>query len=236
LKKNKKLILPNYTQVPNLFLDNLYQFEGSEVKVFLAICRKTIGWHKVSDRISYSQLNKITGLSTNGLKNAIDRLVNEGLITQKMTKNGYIYDISVSLSDRAVSLSDTDRVSLSDSTKESIKKINIKEKHIYYNFDMVLLTEKEHDTLIKKYGEKSTKLIIEKLHYAKLSKGYQYKSDYGALNSWVIKDTGIKEVIPVDAAESTKKKKQADIIRIMKDNGVDWPEAVKLYKDQCEKR
>ena len=46
----------NYTQIANEFLDQMHKYTGETVKVFLAISRKTIGWHKLSDRISYSQL------------------------------------------------------------------------------------------------------------------------------------------------------------------------------------
>ena len=61
----ERMNLPTYTQIPNLFLENMHKYHGASVKVFLTICRKTIGWHKLSDRISYSQIMKDTGLSKN---------------------------------------------------------------------------------------------------------------------------------------------------------------------------
>lgn len=51
----------------------------------------------------------------------------------------------------------------------------------------VHMTEKEYNTLVEKYGEKDTKWIIETLGYWKMSKGKKYASDYGAINSWVVK-------------------------------------------------
>lgn len=59
---------PNHTQIPNKFLDErMLKMSGSAVKVFLAIARKTFGWHKheLRDRISFSQLRKLSGVSSN---------------------------------------------------------------------------------------------------------------------------------------------------------------------------
>ena len=54
------MLVNNYTQISNEFIDMLSNFSGASVKIFLAISRKTIGWHKISDRISYSQLEKMS--------------------------------------------------------------------------------------------------------------------------------------------------------------------------------
>jgi phage replication O-like protein O len=73
--------LPNHTQIPNQFLDVVMQdLSGSAVKVFLAICRKTIGWHKVSDAISYSQLKALTGLGNSAVSTALMELERAELI------------------------------------------------------------------------------------------------------------------------------------------------------------
>ena len=71
------LEIPNHTQVPNAFIETvLKDLGGAAVKVFLCICRKTIGWHKLTDRVSYSQLVELTGLSRRtvgvGLKNLLE--------------------------------------------------------------------------------------------------------------------------------------------------------------------
>jgi hypothetical protein len=50
----------------------------------------------------------------------------------------------------------------------------------------VFLAESEHETLVKKYGEEFTMKCIEKLSGYKLSNGKEYKSDYGAINYWVV--------------------------------------------------
>jgi phage replication O-like protein O len=109
------MILPmNYTQVSNDFIALLPELTGEEVKIFLAISRKTIGWHKTSDRISYSQLKALTGIRHNvTLKKAALHLVDLGLvaISGDDTK-GYVYDL-------AISPDDTGTISRRDTTKET---------------------------------------------------------------------------------------------------------------------
>ena len=60
-----------------------------------------------------------------------------------------------------------------------------KEKDKYR--DLVTLTKIEHDKLIKEFGEPGTNWMLDKLNAYKLSKGKTYKSDYGAILTWVVK-------------------------------------------------
>ena len=84
---------PNYTQVPNVFLDELMSaLTGSELKVLMYITRRTFGFGKRSDNISLNQiangitkkdgtaLDKGTGLSKKQIINAINKLVDKGII------------------------------------------------------------------------------------------------------------------------------------------------------------
>jgi phage replication O-like protein O len=68
---------PNYTQIPNAVLDLMADMGEAELRVVLAIARQTFGWHKKRDKISLSQLTKLTGMSrpavVNGLKAGIER-------------------------------------------------------------------------------------------------------------------------------------------------------------------
>jgi len=52
----------------------------------------------------------------------------------------------------------------------------------------VILKKKEIETLKDKYGLKGYEWIIDKLSNYKLSSGKTYASDYGAINSWVVKE------------------------------------------------
>jgi len=52
----------------------------------------------------------------------------------------------------------------------------------------VKLSKSQIDSLIEKYGNDGYLFMVSKLSNYKLSKGISYKSDYGAINSWVTKE------------------------------------------------
>ena len=71
-----KELKPNFTQVPNVLLDEfMSQVDSDTFKVLMVICRKIYGYHKDSDRISLSQLQNISGLSRKMVKKAIRILI-----------------------------------------------------------------------------------------------------------------------------------------------------------------
>lgn len=132
-----RLQVPSHTQFPNLIIDKyMASMTLAEIKCIIAITRKTIGWHKISDRISYSQLQEITGLSVNAIKAGIAGLRKRKLITAEKTNMGYRYDINFeetstndSTNDTTVSTIDREGcqpliegVSTIDTTKETIKR------------------------------------------------------------------------------------------------------------------
>ncbi len=86
---DEKVLYQNTTQVSNFILDNLHLFSGNEVKVILFITRKTIGWHKETDFIRYSQLMESLNISKPTLSEAVNRLVEMGLIV-RTTKDGEV--------------------------------------------------------------------------------------------------------------------------------------------------
>lgn len=76
---------PNFTQTPNILLDEwLPLLSHVELKVLMVIIRKTFGWHKVRDHISLSQLVKMTGSNRTGICKAAKRLQELGLIRKKV--------------------------------------------------------------------------------------------------------------------------------------------------------
>jgi phage replication O-like protein O len=65
-------LIPNTTQFPNFLLEEVApMLSSASLRVLIVIVRKTYGFHKRADRISFNQLQKLTGLSRVG--------VNEGL-------------------------------------------------------------------------------------------------------------------------------------------------------------
>lgn len=72
---------PNFTQIPNLLIDvHMPDMKEAELRVVLVVARKTFGWHKDSDRISLTQLQKLTGMSRQGVLNGIDAAMARGVI------------------------------------------------------------------------------------------------------------------------------------------------------------
>jgi phage replication O-like protein O len=83
--------MDNYTQIPNCLFNLLPYLTAAELKIILHIIRKTIGFHKETDRISYSQFQKATGVHREGIGNAIISLKAKQLID--VTDN-YEYSIN----------------------------------------------------------------------------------------------------------------------------------------------
>ena len=142
-----RLDLPNYTQFPNIIIDDMmWQLSGAQIKIILAIARKTFGWHKQTDRISNSQLTGLTGLSEAGLIKAMKGLLKMQLIIREQTGKGkgikttYEINFNTKLSNTKLSkvlndpnaqlslVKEDSNTQLSLATKESIKDKKVKEK------------------------------------------------------------------------------------------------------------
>lgn len=88
---------PNYTQIPNLFLDDVMKtMKETELKVCMAVMRQTFGWHKAGDRISISQLMEFTGLSNSGVCDGVKGAIDKGVLTREPSGQGFIYSLTVS--------------------------------------------------------------------------------------------------------------------------------------------
>lgn len=93
------LPLPNYTQIPNVILDNTQNLKGSEFKLIIAICRNTFGYHKASQRLSLSFLEKATGLTRSTITNCAKQLIERGWIERHSveTPSGKSWEYSIDL-------------------------------------------------------------------------------------------------------------------------------------------
>jgi len=80
----------SYTMINNYFIDNiLNKLSGNAAKIFIIICRKTIGWHKECDKLSNKQLSILTGInSRHTLLKAIQELIKLKLIEIKRSGQG----------------------------------------------------------------------------------------------------------------------------------------------------
>lgn len=86
---------PNYTQIPNAVLDAMPQMKESELRVTLAVCRMTFGWHKEKDKLSISQIEELSGLSRQGTINGVQAGMERGVIVREPDGAGFLYSINV---------------------------------------------------------------------------------------------------------------------------------------------
>lgn len=76
--------IPNHTQIPNELIDKwMRELSHAQFKVMIAICRKTIGWHKETDSISISQIAEMTGVTKKTVIVSIKELERLRLIKTK---------------------------------------------------------------------------------------------------------------------------------------------------------
>lgn len=99
---------PNSTQVPNIILDKLmYRLPDAEFRVIIYICRRTYGFQRESDQISYSQfidgivkrdgtrLDGGCGLSRPSVSKALNTLLELKLVVREKNARGDIYKINL---------------------------------------------------------------------------------------------------------------------------------------------
>jgi phage replication O-like protein O len=89
----------HYTKVPNEFFDSLLADITSmcELKVTLALIRKTAGFHKIEDRVSLTQLTDATGLSRQGVIQGLALGMRRGTINRQHSGQGYRYSLRLQL-------------------------------------------------------------------------------------------------------------------------------------------
>lgn len=83
-----------FTKVPNYFFEHMASMDKCEQSVVLLIIRKTIGFQKEWDRISFSQFMDEAGLNRNSANKGIKAAIERGIIERRETKNSFEYRIS----------------------------------------------------------------------------------------------------------------------------------------------
>lgn len=116
-------LIPNSTQLPNLILDKVIpRVPEPEARCLLYICRRTFGFQKESDRISFSQfiegirdrrgniLDFGTGLSRQSVSAGLKNLVRAGAIAVIQNSKGNFYKINLNMDvDKVVNVVDQSR-------------------------------------------------------------------------------------------------------------------------------
>jgi len=81
-----------YTKIPNALLDSMAELGNAELRVLLAIIRKTAGWGKACDVISLTQIGNMTGLARRHIIKALASIEDQGWIAKEPAKrNGFCY-------------------------------------------------------------------------------------------------------------------------------------------------
>jgi hypothetical protein len=81
---------------------------------------------------------------------------------------------------------DNDNDNDNDSIKSKKERNKQREKEVYGTFENVLLSSSDYSKLLKKYGDRQTQTIIDKLSSYKEANGKKYKSDMAAITQWVL--------------------------------------------------
>lgn len=107
---HKHNLIPNSSQIPNVILDLvLPRISEAEARCLLYICRRTFGFHKDEDNISFSQfengiktsqgrrLDFGTGLSRPSVNAALQNLIKVGVIFVQQRSKGNRYKLNLNM-------------------------------------------------------------------------------------------------------------------------------------------
>jgi len=104
----KQNLIPNSSQIPNIILDLILpRISEAEARCLLYICRRTFGFHKDEDNISFTQfengiktsqgkrLDFGTGLSRPSVNSALQNLIKVGVISVQQRSKGNRYKLNL---------------------------------------------------------------------------------------------------------------------------------------------
>ncbi len=110
MDEHKQNLIPNSSQIPNVILDLvLPRISEAEARCLLYICRRTFGFHKDEDNISFSQFengikssqgNRLdygTGLSRPSVNAALQNLIKVGVISVQQRSKGNRYKLNLNM-------------------------------------------------------------------------------------------------------------------------------------------
>lgn len=90
-----KIDQPNFTQVPNVLIDNMERLSCVQFKLAMAVCRHTFGWHRDKAELSISTLVAMTGLSRPSVIDGLEELVRMGVMARETSNEPYAYSLVV---------------------------------------------------------------------------------------------------------------------------------------------
>lgn len=151
--------------------------------------------------LEYMENRAVKTYSTATIKRAIDSLVKQNRIKVETAELGTLFtvvnyavyqgfDHYETVIAKRRGNSDETATKQQRNNNNNVKKdkndMKVKEEKIRH-LDTVLLTQKQIDTLVKKYGQEGFERIVKILNDYKAKSGKQYDSDYLAITRWVAK-------------------------------------------------
>ncbi|MGB3346627.1 MAG: replication protein [Candidatus Humimicrobiia bacterium] len=260
---------PNYTQVPNIFLDELMsELIGSELKVLMYITRRTFGFGKRSDNISLNQiangiikkdstvLDKGTGLSKMQIINAINKLVDKGIIikVKRASENKGLEATNYSLKFKNDLFEPLYTFYTSPSKKTLIEQKKViqnketqQQKNVVLNskkrkelIDKLIKLEVKKDvseSLIRTHDHKKIESYIDYVNQ-RIKKGYKIRSKPAYLIAAIKNNYQLPEIFKTENELKLSRQEKANCCFKENNNGdclVSGSIRLKPWCDQCEK-
>lgn len=156
--------IANSFQIPNAFVDEaLDKVSGNACKIYLLIVRKTRGWNKEADRISFAQIREATGIGSNTtVDNAINELIKFNLIKvisgNQKSSNQYRLndDFSITKTVKAVTetVKDNDKKTITETVTPITENVKAFTETVTEPFTETVNTENKYKTTREKTSEK----------------------------------------------------------------------------------
>lgn len=194
-KTMNKQLIPNSTMIPNILLDFvLPELPAGEMRCLLYICRRTYGFHKDQDRISFSQFidgikdkDKGSGLSRSVVAEALRNLINAEAILVRKDNRGNIYKINLDANPsevvRKVNWFRKHTKSSSETRPKQVRLPNLQKKGNIGNKEKICLTLKDWnerqsspianfrpDNIINKHGVEKIEQMVK--YYGQRNGGF----------------------------------------------------------------
>ena len=158
-----------FTKIPNYIIESLIKTKltGSELMVFLVICRQTFGWHKRVVPISGTKIAKFTYFPTSYIFRLLNKLEGKNLIVISRGGRGCTNLISIELdpSSWIVNLRKDNNYILQDTTS-SISQVN--SSHIFQD------TDKRNTSKETPQRNKHIAILEQKMVDLGLKKSYEH--------------------------------------------------------------
>lgn len=224
---------------------------GNQYKVVSVILRKTYGWQKVHDKISYSQFQLFTGLSKNTVIKALNDLIEMGIVGKLKTgqigkEECHYYLIYEENSNISYGLHNcTTPGDITEHTieipKKEIKKGRKKGASPstpptpLFLKDQVKIKQSLYDALVAEYTEPIVAMAIDRMnvYIQKTGRYTQYKCHGARLRHWLTQDADKYEVkLKKQKQEMESQKEYARWLEAQEQRKIEKQKEEKLQVDQ----